>query len=256
MKQTGLKQGIKKKCIAGVNCKNTCISRNKDCRPNISSKQKQRVKSSVIKIKTSAVDIKITGFIKNNGKISAAAKLLEDYKNRTNPTDTDQRLKAIKFPSELKEQIKDFYQITNKSLDKLKEIKLLPERSYADIPKGLIVIDNRKAPAQWRASVFHEMGHFLESSSSNNKQASNSFIKSKAEGPLQSLNSIMKVTKYDLSEMAYPGKFITPYVGKVYKSGDTEVISVGLEHFSSPLGLSKLFKADPQHFKLITQVLK
>jgi hypothetical protein len=86
--------------------------------------------------------------------------------------------------------------------------------------------------------------------------ASKKFVEGRATGPKEQLRKLLNDSRYAETEYAYPGPWITPYVGKTYLSGATEVISVGLEHFASPLALSKLAKADPLHAGFIARVLE
>jgi hypothetical protein len=162
----------------------------------------------------------------------------------------------IKVDKSLIQHVTDFNQLTGKSLTKLKEIKFSPERSYASVKDGLIVIDSRNDLSRQRAAVFHEMGHFLERSDPKFMSASKNFVETRATGPKEQLRKILKDDRYAETEYAYPGPWITAYVGKTYISGATEVISVGLEHFASPLALSKLAKADPLHAEFVARVLE
>ncbi len=102
-----------------------------------------------------------------------------------------------------------------------------------------------------RKTIYHELGHILEFSNPELKDAANDFVVSRATGAPKSLNKITKSNLYDPKEMAYPGKFTHPYVGSVNSEGWTEVWSMGLQDFSDPKNMAELFYADPEHFNLI-----
>jgi hypothetical protein len=230
-----------KTCAIGVKCKGSCISKSKNCLPDLSAAQKSKVSSAVNKLKPKPFD----------GKISSAAQLLEKL---TGPKKEGDRLtEKISVAPELLNHVKDFNRLVGRDLN-IKEVRLAPERSYADMGAGLIVIDSRKPASSHRVALFHEMGHFLERSSPKIMTQAKEFIEQKATGPKQLLAKLTGDNRYG-SEQAFPGKFVFPYVGKTYISGSTEVISVGLEHFISPLAMSKLYKADPEHFNLIARLL-
>ena len=241
-------------CKIGANCKGSCIQKSKSCQPVLSPKNKDRVIKAAEKLHAPITQVKIKAFVKS-GKISAAAQLLEDLRSRTSPIDAAILTGKIKVDKSLIKDANDFNQLTGLELKRLKEIRLLPERSSADIKAGIITIDSRNGPDRQRASVFHEMGHFLERQSPDNIKKANDFVLSKATGPKELLSKIMNDNRYGPSESAYPGNFLNAYVGKTYLSGATEVISVGLEHFVSPLALSKFFKAAPDHMELVAGML-
>lgn len=250
-----MKRLVKKNCSLGASCKNSCISKNKNCIPVLSQASKIRVKAAAEKLQTSIMQVKANSFIKS-GKISEASKLIESFMSRNAKAEAEAITAKIKVDKNLIQHVTDFNQLTGKSLTKLKEIKLSPERSYANVKDGLIVIDSRTDLSRQRAAVFHEMGHFLERSDPKFMSASKKFVESRATGPKEQLRKILKDNRYAETEYAYPGPWINAYVGKNYLSGATEVISVGLEHFASPLALSKLAKADSLHVAFVARVLE
>lgn len=54
-------------------------------------------------------------------------------------------------------------------------------------------------------------------------------------------------------EVGLRGKYIDPYMGKVYGRGNpsTEIINVSIESFSNPESMSRLYRAHPELFKII-----
>lgn len=245
----------KKNCSLGASCKSSCISKAKNCVPILTPASKNKVKIASEKLQTSIVQVKASVFIKS-GKISEASKLIDSFMSRNTRLDATINTSKIKVDKGLIDSVTDFNQLTGKPLTKLKEIRLSPERSYANVKEGIIVIDSRTDLSRQRAAVFHEMGHFLERSDPKLMSAAKEFVESRATGPKEQLRKILKDNRYAETEYAYPGPWITAYVGKMYISGATEVISVGLEHFASPLALSKLAKADPLHVQFIGQALE
>lgn len=119
-----------------------------------------------------------------------------------------------------------------------------------------INIGKQKTVGETRRILFHEMGHRVELESPALNKAAQDWIQSRATGAPKPLNSILRTTVYNNSELAYPDKFITPYVGKFYKNGYTEVFAVGLEYFSSAAKLFELFARDEDHFYMMMGALK
>lgn len=243
----------KKNCSLGASCKNSCISKAKNCVPVLTPASKNKVKITSEKLQTSITQA--NAFIKS-GKISEASKLIESFMSRNTKAEAEAITAKIKVDKTLARDVTDFNQLTGKYLAKLKEIRLSPERSYADVKDGLIVIDSRTDLSRQRAAVFHEMGHFLERSDPKLMSASKEFVETRATGPKEQLRKILKDSRYAETEYAYPGPWVTAYVGKTHISGATEVVSIGLEHFASPLALSKLAKADPLHAGFVARILE
>ena len=57
-------------------------------------------------------------------------------------------------------------------------------------------------------------------------------------------------TRYEPHERALLGDFSSPYVGRVYPPGQaaTEVVTTGLERFTSPREMLNFYLQDPEHF--------
>lgn len=105
-------------------------------------------------------------------------------------------------------------------------------------------------------NIHHLMGHAYEKSNPELNAAAREFINSKitSKGP-EPLNTIGKTNQYKSSETAYRGKFAHPYVGKVYQDGTTEVLSMGLEFFTSAPAMANLYERDPEHFNFVLGVI-
>jgi hypothetical protein len=105
--------------------------------------------------------------------------------------------------------------------------------------------------------IFHEFGHFYEYEKPDLLAAARTWVKQRSEesnegtAVVESLYRLTKSKFYRQNETAYKDKFIDPYVGKIYAGPHTEVISLGLEHFSSPKLMADLYIKDPEHFELV-----
>jgi hypothetical protein len=124
-------------------------------------------------------------------------------------------------------------------------------RAYAN--KGAGVINVGKS--EQKAVIFHEVGHHLEYSNPELKESANAFLQKRSTGQKETLRKITGNQAYKANEVALTDSFINPYVGKIYKDGSTEVISMGLERFSTPEAMKKFRDQDPEHFHYILGVL-
>jgi len=128
------------------------------------------------------------------------------------------------------------------------------DRASANESSKSIDIGKNGVGARGRSNLFHEFGHHVEFSNRDLGSASNDFIikrsTSKEPKPLSEINP---GTNYRSDEMAYEGKFISPYVGKYYGPYHeySEVVSMGLEHFAQPETLKRLYNKDKDHFYFV-----
>lgn len=154
--------------------------------------------------------------------------------------------------NEIESIISSAAQITNgKGAFSLQSIIQTDDRAYA----------NRYGDINIGASVkqevlYHEFGHHVEYESDAVRLAALDFIKRRATGEPKTLNEIIKSDEYDANEIAYPDNFVNPYVGKIYKSNTTEVVAVGLEHFTSSRDMLELYQTDREHFEFMLGVLR
>jgi hypothetical protein len=121
-----------------------------------------------------------------------------------------------------------------------------------------------------KSAAFHELGHYFDTSRPLASQQAMTFVEARARyanqgrlpapRPLNELNppASGESPRYRPSEVAYDADLISHYAAKVYPSGDpgTEVLSTGIEHFSSPRSMLDLYAADPEHFFFIMGVLR
>ncbi len=155
----------------------------------------------------------------------------------------------------IRSSIADFYRLTGGKMKPVKEIYKSDDRAYANQYLGINIGDQSNALAKPRTTLFHEMGHFVEFGNSQANEQSREWIKSRASGNPVQIKSLAGMEHYGNDEIAYPDDFISPYVGKIYDDGSTEVISTGLEHFTSPKKMAQLLEKDPEHFYFIMGVI-
>jgi hypothetical protein len=165
--------------------------------------------------------------------------------------------------SVLKEAMTEFYRMTmGGGSDKIKFIGWSDPRGHVDQKTGFFNVGDQFDPAL----VFHELGHFAEGPAARSRH--NAFIRNRGVPP----GDLEQLVGYELGEVASKGsgdKFISPYVAKYYgppllfKDGylgwdsyPTEVLSMGLEQFSSPELMLKLYQKDREHFMLTKQYLE
>ncbi|MFA9290818.1 MAG: ImmA/IrrE family metallo-endopeptidase [Solirubrobacteraceae bacterium] len=239
-----------KKCSIGANCKNTCISKAKDCLVPLSPKNKSKIIGAVNSLKKlKAINQAEKAFISKGGSVPAAAKLLAVLLDRPGPQYKGEG------PLALKQIINDFYKLSGKEF-RLSTVSLGEGRSQADRRAGTIKINAKNNLIQQRKELFHELGHFAGKSTSKAARAETDFIEKRKTSATPKLLSEITGSKAFGLEKAYAGKFPNPYTAKYYISGATEVFSTGFENFSSASDLSKFYKSDTEHFGLIMKYIK
>lgn len=99
-----------------------------------------------------------------------------------------------------------------------------------------------------RATIFHEMGHWLESNVPGGNLAALSFLEYRTYGEAERpLNEISKVHGYRPDEVARSDKFNNPYTGKIYRNGSaTEVTSMGMQRLAEDA--AAFYRYDRSHF--------
>lgn len=95
-------------------------------------------------------------------------------------------------------------------------------------------------------TMMHELGHHLEASNGRVHDAAWQFL-------LKRMGSDGGWNQVRGDNAAHPvpsalERFPNPYTAKVYKWGDTEVTSTGIEAFTYPEQFRRLAKNDPEHF--------
>ncbi len=97
----------------------------------------------------------------------------------------------------------------------------------------------------WATTMAHELGHYFENNVPGLRKAATAYRDQRAAGsPLQSLRAFSSA--YGQDEVTKPDKFADPYIGKIYRDGDTEVCAM----MSGAMGdrTADLAGKDPQMF--------
>lgn len=156
----------------------------------------------------------------------------------------------------------DFYQLVGQPLDVKDFIQNMGvggkgDRGYCNPSAGLIVF----TPGGFgtRNFLFHEMGHFTDGKDSRTSDLANDFVRRRGKGDLKLMNDFSP--GYGEDEMYQPDDFTHPYVGQTYrysteKNRFYEVMSMGLEHFSSPEALAYIANKDPEHLDIVLDYIR
>lgn len=106
-----------------------------------------------------------------------------------------------------------------------------------------------------KGTLFHEFGHQIEHYNKAAYNAVKSFRNERtANDKPEKLSKVTGIKSYRQDEMTKKDKFIDPYVGKIYRDGATEVVSMGIERMmSSPVTFAR---KDPEHFALIADIMR
>jgi len=128
-------------------------------------------------------------------------------------------------------------------------------RAFYDSATGVIHV-----PVSTDArTVIHEYGHHIEFKGRGAMEESLRFYRARTEGePLRRLTDITGSVGYRSDEVTRVDKFIDPYMGKFYGSGEsmtaTELVSMGIEMlYIDPV---RLARQDPEYFVWIVNVVK
>ncbi|MFN8607064.1 MAG: hypothetical protein U0931_06010 [Vulcanimicrobiota bacterium] len=109
--------------------------------------------------------------------------------------------------------------------------------------------------------TLHEVAHRAEYRYPEISKANKDWVRARCEkGGFSSeptrLSQLVPEGKYKDDEVALEDTFVDPYVGKVYPDLASEVLSMGLEHFSSEKLLTRLYTQDPEHVFLTLGAIK
>jgi len=154
----------------------------------------------------------------------------------------------------LRNAISEFLRFTNwKDSDQyFKQVAQVSDRAFARPDDFLINIGKATDDSKKRSdTMFHEMGHLIESNNKSVFSLCEKFRDSRATGSIQKLSKITGDNTYRDDEVAYPGRYLRPYVGKVYPYQATEVLSFGLEHMADPDSMTQLYIDDKEYFLFI-----
>ncbi|WP_418766694.1 eCIS core domain-containing protein [Myxococcus xanthus] len=184
------------------------------------------------------------------------------------PTFTEKGLKTIhdfgRTEADIRADIADHYRMTGNAPDDGMTVTKLggpmdvrPE--YYHAPNWLNV---GASPSSGK--IHHELGHRIEHVDPVVSTASKSFVEARARRFVQpgdpihteSINKLTDSTDYKANEFAHEGGFFHKYVGKVYPGPETEVVTMGLEHFENPSTMVALYRQDPEHFFYVLGVIQ
>ncbi|NMG11138.1 polymorphic toxin-type HINT domain-containing protein [Brasilonema sp. UFV-L1] len=152
----------------------------------------------------------------------------------------------------LKSTYQDFFELTGgKGARSIKTLKYDDPRAYASRYDNTINIGKGAE----KGTQFHEAGHHVEFESKDLQMAMNIWRNQRAYSlQYKSLKELTGID-YDDDEVALEDKYLDPYVGKVYANDSTEVLSMGIEHFTDAKTMRRLRETDKQHFDLIMGVI-
>lgn len=105
-----------------------------------------------------------------------------------------------------------------------------------------------------RETIIHELGHHLEYNGSNALQSkARKFLNYRTKGERSKKLKTITHVDYDDDEWAKPDKFMSPYMGKIYYGGSTEIISMGLQYlYEKPAVFAR---TDPEYFNFMLAVV-
>ncbi|MBW4478611.1 MAG: hypothetical protein KME54_17565 [Tolypothrix brevis GSE-NOS-MK-07-07A] len=147
----------------------------------------------------------------------------------------------------------EFYQIARGyGSSTLRTFKRDTDRAYANKQEKTINI----GVFPDKHTIYHEMGHHVEFEDPRIAAAAREWRDKRATGEEQSLNSLVEYGTFREDEKAKPDKYISPYVGKVYRDGSTEVISMGIQHFHSKESMLEFYEQDREHYQFIMGVAR
>lgn len=110
---------------------------------------------------------------------------------------------------------------------------------------------------QRKSTLWHEIGHAIESDRGDVADASVQWVISRRTSDVAvPLNDLTGTTAYGHLEKAFPGNFHTPYAGKDYFGTASEVLSLGLQEFTTGEDLLNLINTDRELFEYVVGVLR
>ena len=153
------------------------------------------------------------------------------------------------------EAVDEFEKFINKKVVHVRDVMIekMPVKTRAYYSRGGVFL-SRHAPYhtsnQVNRVVIHEMGHYLEDSSSEVHFAVQKFYAERTKGcPL-----VWMGPGYGRDELTRKDKFIDAYMGKDYGGRASEILSMGLEYFyNDPY---KLATKDPGYFNFIFNLVR
>ena len=177
----------------------------------------------------------------------------ESWANQQTITKTASvKLKKIGYPVEkVRADIAEFYRLTHGRLAGIIiDSKGDRRANAADIEgerTGIVYLGS----AFDKRVLWHEMGHHIENDAAAIEAATGFVHARRTSTKAKSLASLTGNNRFNKDEVAYEDNWFSPYIGKVYPQGNTEVFSMGLESFSDGHMLTTRITQDPEMFALI-----
>jgi hypothetical protein len=154
---------------------------------------------------------------------------------------------------DVKESLTDVSKLINKGIGDKIVVGTADPRAWAvKQVSGYPLINVGWAPK--RSTLFHEYGHHIEYNNSDINKAAQEWLQARSSGKKAFLKDITK-GNYEDDEEAWVGNFFDPYIGKIYDNGTTEVVSMGLEHFSSGKSMMSLYEKDSELFYFMLGIM-
>lgn len=168
------------------------------------------------------------------------------------------RLRRIGYaPEQLRKDFVEFYRFARGRVDKLVIDTKGDRRANATGinthgTAGSIFLDSSFD----KVTLWHEAGHHIEADPVA-RAAAALYIRQRSEdGRQYTLRSLTGNRGYGPGEVALKGGFFSPYVGKIYRGGVTEVFSMGCETFANPALLATRMEKDPQTLEFVLGYLR
>lgn len=149
------------------------------------------------------------------------------------------------------EQLKALSSITHKSVSEKTKISIYVKEGRAYYHNNSITV----SPQSTKDTTFHEMGHFIEEGNPAIGKAMREFFLRRTKGEsIKPLSSVTGVLSYSKEEITKVDKFINAYMGKIYNTGVTEILSMGIQTLLTKPAV--LMRKDPEYFDLVVDVLR
>lgn len=168
------------------------------------------------------------------------------------------RLKGLKYPlPQFRADMAEFYRFTGGRVTSVRVHSQGDRRANAtDIEAHGKVGTINLATSFNKRVLWHELAHHMEADPVA-KMAAGQFIRRRSvDGKTHSLRSLTGNTGYRPNEIALKGDFFSPYIGKIYADGVTEVFSMGIESFSDPEMLARRAIQDPKTLEFVAGFVK
>lgn len=125
------------------------------------------------------------------------------------------------------------------------------KNTHFDINNQILYINISKSIENIILELIHELGHVVENQNPDILKKSLNLIETKSGKNIEDIKEALS----NKESLWVEGKFIDPYVGKIYKDlKATEVISMGFQYLYKDE--QDFSKRDPHHYSIIYRLLK